>query len=117
MKIGEIGYKEKPSNFHGKHSHAHAELFYVDRGVLHLRFGQKTQIQLKQGDACIVPPNQSHSYWAQKGRGPNFFDIHFTSRITDLKDIYMIKFNLTDNERQIMRSLINECGKKDAETN
>lgn len=113
MQIHEVKYKEKSSNYHGGHGHPGAEIFYIDRGVLHLKFSETTQLLLEQGDMCIVPPHQFHHYRAEKDKAPNIFTVHFFTDALDLNDIYLVKLTLTDKEREIMASLIAESYQND----
>ena len=113
MQIHGVEYKEKSSTYYGGHSHSGAEIFFIDRGELHLKFSDTIQMKLKQGEMCIVPPNQVHNYQAEKGKAPNIFTVHFYADIDDINEIYLVKIILSEKEREIITSLITESKRKD----
>ncbi len=113
VKLIDIRYKEKSSTYsYEKNIHADAELYYIDKGNVHVVIANKVDFVLSQGEACVFLPNQMHSAWAEKGNAPNIFDVHFQSKIGDLSFLSGRKFVLTDSERHLVGTLIRESAEK-----
>jgi len=109
VKLVDILYKEKSITYHYERNiHPEAELYYLDRGAVHIVVDNQLDFVLEQGEACVFLPNQPHSAWAEAMNAPNILDIHFLGRLPEPSFLSGRKFALSDEERRIIRSLIRE---------
>ncbi len=115
VKLIDIRYKEKPSTYsYNRNVHADAELYFIDKGDVHVVIANATDFVLTQGEVCVFLPNQVHSAWAEKGNAPNIFDIHFQSKIRDFPLLSGRKFVLGDAESNLVKTLIRESAERKA---
>lgn len=113
VKLIDIRYKEKSSTYsYNRNVHADAELYFIDKGDVHVVIAKRIDFVLSQGEVCVFLPNQVHSAWAEKGNAPNIFDVHFQSKIEDFPLLSGRKFVLGDAERDLIRTLIRESAEK-----
>ncbi len=115
VKLIDLLYKEKPSTYsYDRNVHPDAELYFIDKGDVHVLIANRIDFVLSQGEACVFLANQVHSAWAEKGNAPNIFDVHFLPKIDDFALLSGRKFVLGDLERGLVRALIRESVEKKA---
>jgi AraC-like DNA-binding protein len=83
------------------------EFLYVDKGEAEIMAGA-TGYKLKQGDVIFHKPNEFHSVWANKKIAPNLIVVSFECNSSSMGFFENKLFNLSDNERNVLATVVKE---------